>query len=716
VTVRFAWVLVALGLLAPAPASGRPVPRTTPPNIVLILTDDQRWDSMWAMPTVESDLVGSGVEFSNAFVVNSLCCPSRSSILTGQYSHSTGVYTNEGANGGFGSFDDQSTVATWLHGAGYRTALMGKYLNGYSGTYVPPGWDRWFAFHTTSDQGGTYYDYDVTDDGNEVSYGHDPSDYSTDVIAGQADSFIRSTDSGDPLFLYWASSAPHIPAVPADRYSTAFSDLPTYRPPNYNEDDVSDKPAYIQALPRMTTAQQTSEDELRIDQYRSLLAVDDGVSTILTALADTGRLANTMVVFMSDNGFSWGEHRRFKTKMLPYEENIRVPMVIRYDPLTTTSTNDRLAANIDLAPTFAELAGVPAPGVEGQSLLPLLSDPGSPWRKSFLVEHLQTWDKVTTYCQVRETNVSYVAYGTGEEELYDLLADPFQLQNVVKDPDYGATLDHERRVVRRLCVPPPPGFSLDATPPAVALTEEPADPTGETEATFAFDADQEGVTFVCSLDGDPTTTCTSPATYTSLAVGSHIFSVLGTNADGFVGATSWDWTVATPVSVQDFSFTPSSPQIGPGTVLWSFEGPSTHTVTDASGLALFDSGPESVGASYPFTFTSAGTYNYHCSIHPRRMRGTIAVTPSVEPTSGDQTTTFVVTWASSPPPPGQLADVQVMRPGSSRWEAWRGAQSGTSAAFLPDQGSGTYSFRARLRAADGTATTRYSPAVSITVT
>jgi arylsulfatase A-like enzyme len=444
------------GVRGPSTASAEASSR---PNIVLILTDDQRWDSLWAMPAVQGNLVDRGVTFTNGFVVNSLCCPSRASILTGEYSHSTGVYRNgPPPHGGFSAFHDSSTLATWLQGAGYRTALVGKYLNGYKrftdGSYVPPGWDRWVALNF--DGGGIYYNYELSIDGRLRSFGDQPADYSTDVLADYAVSFIRHTTSG-PFFLYLAPSAPHGPAIPAPRDAGTFSGLAPWRPPNYNETDVSDKPAWVQARPSLTAGRKGHIDAFRQRQYESLQAVDDAVAAIVRELRRSGRLRDTMIVFTSDNGLLWGEHR-LTGKQAPYEESIRVPVVIRYDPLIAASRRDRHhALNIDFAPTFAKLAGVSAPGAEGRSLLPLLSGHATTWRKSFLVEHLGS--KMPTFCQVRAHRYAYVQYRTGEEELYDLNIDPYELDNVGRDPVYEHVLGVLRARLVKLCSPPPPGFT-----------------------------------------------------------------------------------------------------------------------------------------------------------------------------------------------------------------------------------------------------------------
>ncbi len=453
----------ALSGISGSPGSSHAAPHrgaATPPNVVVILTDDQRWDSLWAMPTVQSELVDHGVTFQNMFVANPNCCPSRASILTGQYSHSTGVYSDNPPNGGFEVFKDTSTIATWLHDAGYRTAMIGKYLNGYqdaNAKYIPPGWDRWVAFTFPHRGLGDYYNYHLSIDGQLTDYGSDPADYSTDVLAAFSEDFIRSTGPGQPLFLYYAPKAPHLPATPGPQYQKAFPGLPPYRPPSYNERDVSDKPAYVQAWPRLSSADKAAIDKIRKDQYRTLLSVDDAVAGILKALSDTGRLANTMIVFASDNGFLWGEHR-WASKYVPYEESIRVPLIIRYDPVTNVpGTDQHLVLNIDLAPTLADLAAVSAPGADGASLMPLLSGNGSSWRTIALFEHSPGGtDTIPSYCAVRDARYLYVKYGTSERELYDLKKDPYQLQNVVTDPSYAATVMRLKGKLNKLCQPPPP--------------------------------------------------------------------------------------------------------------------------------------------------------------------------------------------------------------------------------------------------------------------
>jgi arylsulfatase A-like enzyme len=432
--------------------------RKNRPSIVLILTDDQRINTVADMPTVQRQIADKGVKFANAFVVNALCCPSRAAILTGQYSHSNGVYTNNPPFGGFDAFDARSTIATWLKDAGYHTALIGKYLNHYKDAsqagYYPPGWSKWIAFTANN---GKYYKYGLSFNGYEHHFGDTPADYSTDVLAAHASAFIRQTPG--PLFLYFTPSSPHEPSPAPPRYADRFADVTAPRNPNYNEEDVSDKPAWLRDLPSFTSATETFLDNYARRQAGSLLAVDDAVRRILEALKDTKRLSNTILVFISDNGLSFGAHR-WIGKEIPYEESIRVPMILRWDdggfrPRTDT----HLVLNIDLAPTFARAAGISPRGADGMSLLPLLRNPGSTWRSDFLIEHVSEGRGSPTYCAVRNDHFKYVEYITGEEELYDLDQDPYELENVATKASMATVRNELRARVDELCQPRPPGWT-----------------------------------------------------------------------------------------------------------------------------------------------------------------------------------------------------------------------------------------------------------------
>ena len=447
-TVIIVGVLAALLTSSPwvAPASAS---RTTS-NVVLIVTDDQRWDSLVGMPQVRRHLAARGVTFRQAFVVNPLCCPSRTSILTGLYSHSTGVYRQAPPFGRFEAFDDRSTLATWLDDAGYRTGMVGKYVDGGQSMlldgYVPPGWDSWFAFVRSA-----YGDFAMSRDGEIERFG--AGTYSTDLLADDALRFLE--DAGeDPFFLVFAPVAPHAPATPAPRHATARPELATWPGPAVDETDVSDKPAYVRALPPLRDEGMAAVERFRLEQARSLLAVDDAVGRIVDELRRSGRLADTLIVFTSDNGIAYGEHRWTK-KEVPYEESIRVPMVIRADRLITDArTDDHLVLNIDLAPTIAAFTGLDAPPTDGVSLVPLLRDGRPRWRRDFLVEHLEGTNPVPTYCAVRSSTHLYVEYRSGDRELYDLVVDPAQLRNLAGTGDPAQVRLAER--LDELCDPPPP--------------------------------------------------------------------------------------------------------------------------------------------------------------------------------------------------------------------------------------------------------------------
>jgi N-acetylglucosamine-6-sulfatase len=436
---------------------------TNRPTIVMIVTDDQRWDTLRYMPQTRRDLQFRGMKFSNAFVSNSLCCPSRATILTGNYSHTTGVYSNVPPNGGWETFHDggaeASTIATWLRRDGYHTALIGKYLNSYGpgNLFVPPGWDRWVALDSANSR---YYNYDLNVDGVDVHYGSAARDYSTDVIASYARREINATPADQPLFLYVATSAPHGPPVPARRDVGTITKGPAGWPPNFNEQNMQDKPRYMRDL-RLEDASKESDRWRRTAE--TLGAVDDAVHTIVRALARTGRLSNAMIVFMSDNGLAFGEHR-WTFKLTPYEESIRVPLLIRYDPLIPPGSVDQhLVTNLDLAPTFAQLAGAPHPATEGVPLEPLFSNPAPSWRSGFLLEHLSYKRGAgkpdpPSYCGVRARGRVFIHYASGFEEYYNLRKDPYQLRNAAYNRASRRSVHRLRVATRAMCVPLPPGM------------------------------------------------------------------------------------------------------------------------------------------------------------------------------------------------------------------------------------------------------------------
>ncbi len=432
-------------------------------NIVVIVTDDQRWDSLWVMSRVQEQLMAPGVTFENAYVSNPLCCPSRASILTGRYSQRTGVYTNLPPDGGYAAFDPTPSIATILHRTGYRTALIGKYLNGYTTRTIPPGWDRWFAF-ATGDANADYVDYVVNDDGRLRRFGSTRPDYSLDVLTREAVRTIRTADR--PLFLYLAVPAPHGPAIPAPRYAEGFlSGLQPHRPPNFNEEDVRDKPQWVRRLPLLRDDGyiQRIEDRQR-SHLSTLLSVDESIGDVIDALDAEGELQDSVIVFLSDNGLLWGEHRN-TSKYAPFEEAVRIPMVIRWDAIAAADTRiEELAMNIDLAPTLAEAAGLRLLGTDGRSLAPLVRGEPVDLREDFLLEHVGARNQhpyVPTYCGVHGRRWVFVRYVTGEEELYDLERDPYQLENLAEAPGRPRRVRGAmRRRLAELCDPPPPGMEL----------------------------------------------------------------------------------------------------------------------------------------------------------------------------------------------------------------------------------------------------------------
>ena len=427
-------------------------PTTARPNIVVVVTDDQRWDTMQYMPLTNSLLYAESVRFNNAIAAVPLCCPSRSSIFTGLYCHNHGVRDNFAPYGGALVFTekglDKSTIATWLDGAGYRTGLFGKYLNAYDkiSPYVPPGWDQFYAFLNDN---GNYYNYSLVENGVVVSYGNKPEEYATSVIAGKAVQFIKAASPGDPVFVYFAPFAPHstygkidsLPtAGPGDEGTYAFLD--PWRPASYNEKDVSEKPLWVQNLPPLSASNMQTGDQFRIKQIESLQAVDRAVADLIEALVQTGRYDNTIFVYLSDNGLSWGEHRWNMKKWCAYEECIRIPFWVRVPGLAGRD-DEALVNDVDLGPTLAEFAGViPTRHVDGLSLVDRIKNPEAPWLTEAYTEYISPAMKgdQMIFRELRTATAAYIEYANGDRELYDLEKDPLQLDNLVNDPGYAQIL------------------------------------------------------------------------------------------------------------------------------------------------------------------------------------------------------------------------------------------------------------------------------------
>jgi N-acetylglucosamine-6-sulfatase len=465
--------LVATGTVA-AEVQAHRVDAPPPPNIVVLMVDDLDTGSLdralgaGLLPNL-AGLFESGTRFSDSFATEALCCPSRSTYLTGLYPHNHGVVRNGGASGGFATFMRtfaDNNLAAWLQGT-YRTGHVGKYLNGYNdGTLVPPGWDDWQGLVDPS----TYcmYDYTVSNNGNPVTHGHDPvRDYQTDVLAGLAESFILASPSaggGRPLFLSVAPLSPHRESCfdgirPAPRHRDT-TPLPLPKPPSFNEADMSDKPAWMRNLPLRNEA---AVSRLYNQRIASLRAVDDLVGRMVRALRTIQQLDRTAFLFTSDNGYLLGLHR-WESKILVYEESIRVPLFLRVPGVSGPRTVAELVLNNDLAPTIAALARVtPGLPVDGRSLVPLLDGTAGAWRKRFVAEFPPTMAApapgdpdlagippgVPPFFAVRtgvDGELSRLVYSETlnasaevvARELYDLRVDPFQIASRHQNPAYLA--------------------------------------------------------------------------------------------------------------------------------------------------------------------------------------------------------------------------------------------------------------------------------------
>jgi len=431
-----AWVACASPSAPSSPAES-PSPPPPPPNIVVVVTDDLDTLTTWELPRIGELMADQGLSFAQAFVALPLCAPSRASILTGQYGHNHGVIANAHPYGGFTYFrrHENATIATWLHDAGYRTALVGKYINDFPheapAEYIPPGWDEWYS-HLNAFEDGKYYNYFINDNGTRVWHGAAPEDYSTDDVARRAVEIIReSADRSEPLFLYIAPEAPHVPATYAARHGSEFRGAGVPRVPSFNEPDISDKPWGIRLRP-MTQAEIDWLDTLEEWRLRCMRPVEELIDGVIQALIETDRFENTFLFFTSDNGLLMGQHRVIANKRSCYEEAIRVPLIVR-GPGVRPGATAAIVSLIDLAPTFLDLAGAPIPSsVDGRSFAPLLrgTTPES-WRQEILVEYYAA----ALTAVLRTPQWAYIENQTNEIELYDMESDPWQIESLHWDAD-----------------------------------------------------------------------------------------------------------------------------------------------------------------------------------------------------------------------------------------------------------------------------------------
>ena len=442
------------------------------PNIVFVLADDLSTNLVRYMPAVRA-LAHRGATFTNYYVTDSLCCPSRTSIFTGLLPHDSGVYTNSGRNGGYNSFnrhgDGGRTFAVALQQSGYRTALMGKYLNGYEPSfrahtprpYVPRGWNGW---DVTGGGGYAEYRYSLNENHRLVRFGTGPSQYLTNVLSRLADRFIveSATQVGAgrrPFGLEVATFAPHEPYVYAGRDAHRFLHLHAPHTPAFGENDVQGNPKWLDEPPLTPRAVYMIDRDFR-RRVRAVQSIDRMVASLERRVAQEGLTGSTYFVFSSDNGYHMGEHRLRPGKMTAFDTDIRVPLIIAGPGIRPGMRIDALADNVDLAPTFEQLAGhTLSPSIDGRSLVPLLEGRRpADWRRAVLVEHRGPDIDVTdpdypkpesgnppSYEAMRLDGALYVEYVDGEHEYYDIASDPYELRNAYSDlgPVMRATLHRE---------------------------------------------------------------------------------------------------------------------------------------------------------------------------------------------------------------------------------------------------------------------------------
>jgi arylsulfatase A-like enzyme len=432
------------------------------PNIIVLLTDDQEARSMRVMKIVGKQLKRKGVTMKRFYDNFPLCCPARSTFLTGQYAHNHQVLSNSPPDGGYGVFNElhgDNNLPLWMQAAGYETSYVGKFLNGYAepdeyGTVpsdVPRGWDGWHALAPSRAQ---YFNYTLNNNGALREYTDREEDYSTDVFTSKAKRFIRSNaKTKTPFFLTLGYAAPHgggggdpgrscnRAAVPAPRHlSTLKGKFKNTLPPSFNEADVSDKPSTIAEKAALTEGQVSDTLRKRRCAWESLLAVDESVGALMKEIQRDRIKKNTYVFFLSDNGFLRGEHRIRDNKRYLYEESSRVPFIARGPGIPHGESTEDVVVNADLTATILELSGA-TPGLtqDGQSLMPSLMNPKLERGRAILFE-AYAGEQILG---VRTSRYMYSEWDGNtnplfpERELYDMYADPNQLNNLARDPAYA---------------------------------------------------------------------------------------------------------------------------------------------------------------------------------------------------------------------------------------------------------------------------------------
>ena len=451
------------------------------PNVVVVMTDDQRYDDMAALPMTRRLIGEAGVTFTRAFVSYPVCCPARATFFTGQYAHNHGVVClYKKCGGGYGRLNTREYLPVWLERAGYATAHVGKFLNGYGQDRldVPNGFTEWFGLIDPF----TYrmWGYEMFEDRSRQGYGNVMREvgryYQTDVLTEKALGFIRRRAGDSPFFLSVAYLAPHHESGktqrltgklvrPAPRHRGAFANMPLRKPPNYDEEDLSDKPPHVARFNRPITARREAAILKRTrERWESLLAVDEGVEKIVDELRRTGELDNTYVIFTSDHGFMQGEHRIPQGKMVPYDPSTHVPLLIRGPGIPRGRRTKALVGDVDFTPTVLDATPArPTRALDGRSYLPFARNPRLRSLRPFLHTTAGksakgrtntreggtrgTQPRVPAWAAVRTTRWLYIEYRSGHRELYDQRKDPWQMNSVVDNPELRVRIRTLRRIL-----------------------------------------------------------------------------------------------------------------------------------------------------------------------------------------------------------------------------------------------------------------------------
>lgn len=416
------------------------------PNIIFVLADDFAVNLTDFMPNLKA-MQKDGVSFSNYYVSNSLCCPSRASIFTGRLPHNSKVETNNPPSGGYSAYiangDDTENFAVALSGAGYKTAMMGKFLNEYQPKQhsAGPGWSDWFVMGN----GYKNFNYTVNDNGSLVQYGNKPDDYLTDVLAQRTENLIRKWKD-QPFFIEIASFTPHAPFTAAPRHEGMFNEVQAPRTPAFGWRADTNAPNWLKALQPLDSKAISKIDNVFRKRARAVQAIDEMLGRIRKVLAETGNTNKTYIFFSSDNGFHLGDYSMRSGKMTPYDIDIRVPLIVCGPDVVAGKNQEKLVSNIDLASTFTEIAGTTVPGfADGKSIMPFFknSTQSFAWRKFAIIEHKKpTYNPndpdvqepedgvLPSYTALRFNEALYVEYETGEIAYYDSKKDPYELNNI----------------------------------------------------------------------------------------------------------------------------------------------------------------------------------------------------------------------------------------------------------------------------------------------